>query len=239
MTARPRFSRSDIAATVATLLAFAVLVSLGVWQMQRLQWKEALIERMESRIAAPPVPLPTRIIRPDDWDFRPLRLQGRYRHEGSLYLAGRKHQGRLGYDLVTPLLRERGPAVLVNRGWVPESWRNDPPIQGDGSVAVEGVGRMPRAPGAFVPDNDPLANSWFSMDLPGMAAAAGLDAVAPVYVVATAETPSPNAAPQPHRVAPDLPNNHLGYAVTWFSLAGVLVVIFVIYMRGRHRGTAG
>ncbi|MEX2641896.1 MAG: SURF1 family protein [Acetobacterales bacterium] len=237
--ARRSADRSAVVGTVTAALAFVLLLSLGVWQLQRLEWKEALIDRMTARLATRPVMLPPNLERVDDWDFRPVTVRGRYAYQATLFLAGKARDNRLGYELVTPLRRDGGAPVLVNRGWVPVSWREAPQGHQAGEVEVNGVARVPTEPGAFVPDNEPAANNWFSMDLPRMASAAGLGAVAPVYVLATAQEPAMAADLRPHRVTPDLPNRHLGYALTWFALAAVLGVIFVLYMRGRRAGPAG
>lgn len=232
--------RGALTTTVAALAAIAVLIGLGSWQVQRLLWKEDLLARMAAQLSAPPEALPARIERPDDWDFRPVRVQGRYRHGASLFLAGRVRDGVLGHEVVTPLIRDDGGILLVNRGWVSDAWRDSAPVTATGApVTVAGVARMPRPPGAFVPDNNATANSWFSMDLTAMAAAAGAGPVQPVYLLAGSERPAAAEGPLPHRVTADLPNNHLGYALTWYGLAATLAVIFMIYMRGRRGSDAG
>ncbi len=225
--------------TLTVLLAMAILIGLGTWQVQRLAWKEDLIARMAERLAAKPISLPAQVIRPDDWDFRPVAVRGTFDPSAVLYVAGRTRGGELGYDLVMPLRRDDGAVLLVNRGWVPLAARGAAPAPAAGPVTVRGVARMPLPPGAFVPDNEPAANNWFSMDLDAMAAAAGAGAVQPVYLLATAESPAEPDTPQPHRVSANLPNNHLGYAITWYGLAATLAVIFVIYMRGRRGSDAG
>lgn len=223
--------RPTLRSTLATLAAVLVLVALGTWQMQRLEWKTALIARIEARTAAAPVPLPARIDDPAAWDFRPVRVTGRFLHDREMYLSGRTHQGQVGVEVVTPLLRPDGPAVLVNRGWVPLD-RRDPASRPeglpDGTVTVEGIARAPTGPGWMQPDNQPDDNLWFWVDPDAMAAFAGLTQVAPVIVVAAAQE-DPGLLPVGGRARLDIPNNHLQYALTWYGLAAVLIVIYVVY----------
>ena len=230
---------SALITTLVVLAVMAVLIGLGTWQLQRLAWKEDLLARMAERLAAPPVPLPVSLDRPADWDFRPVSVRGTYDPAAALYLAGRTRGGQLGYELIMPLRRDDGAVVLVNRGWVPVAHRDAALPAAASPVAVQGVARTPVQPSVFVPNNNAAGNQWFSMDLTAMAAAAGAASVQPVYLLVVAETPAAVDAPQPHRVSAYLPNNHLGYVITWYALAVTLAGIFVIYMRGRRGSNAG
>lgn len=121
---------------MATAVVLAILVGLGTWQVQRLQWKTALIAEREARLAAEPVPLPAVIDDPDSYNFRPVTVTGRFLHEHELYLAGRNKGRRPGYGVVTPLERPDGQVILVDRGWVPMELK-DPATRPEGQI--EGV----------------------------------------------------------------------------------------------------
>jgi surfeit locus 1 family protein len=126
---------------------------------------------------------------------------------------------------------------MVNRGFVPEG-RQDPATRPEGQMAgqvdIVGVMRWPETPGLFTPAGDPARNLWFARDPAAMAAAKGLGAVAPFYI--EQESPSvPGGLPQVGKLQPSLPNNHLGYALTWYGLALVLVVGVGIWAAGRRR----
>lgn len=138
-------------------------------------------------MAAPPMALPARIADPDSLAFRHVQVTGTLRHDKELFVAAVSRRGNDGYQIVTPLIRAAGPPVLVNRGWVPKD-RKDPsrrlPGQVEGTVTIDGIARLRQVRSGLIPENQPGQNLWFTMDLPAMAAAAGLPEVAPVYVEA-------------------------------------------------------
>jgi surfeit locus 1 family protein len=231
---------------VVAFCALVVLLSLGTWQVQRKAWKEALIATVTERFAAPPVRLPP----PAEWprldpsndEFRRVAFSAEWLNdkEALVYTTGsslRADAAGPGYWVFTPA-RVPGGIVMVNRGFVPEG-RQDPATRPEGQTAgpidIVGVMRWPETPGLFTPPGDPAKNLWFARDLAAMAAAKGVDAVAPFYV--EQESPSvPGGLPQVGKLQPSLPNNHLGYALTWYGLALVLVVGFGIWAAGRRRG---
>lgn len=233
------------APSLAALLGVLVLLGLGTWQLERLEWKEALIAEYLARRAAPPVALPDPIGDPAALDNRRVRLVGRFLHDRELYLGARSYKDEVGFHVVTPFRLDDGRAVLVDRGWVPAA-RRDPARraagQVAGTIALSGVARLGgwRGNALFRPANDPERNDWLWYDLPAIAARAGLEnAVTSVYVAA-----DPGAGPGdlPIAVAPqvNLRNEHLGYAITWYALAAALVVIYLLHqsrpLRGRREG---
>lgn len=216
--------------TLFTLFGLAVLIGLGTWQVERLQWKTALIERIESRLTAEPAPLPASIEDPDAWDYRRVEVRGTWRHEGEMPLSARTLEGRIGYHVVTPLDRaDGGGTVLVNRGWIPVD-RLDPATRPEsfpeGEVVVTGISRVPPPKGWMQPDNDPAANTWYWVDLEAMAARSG-GPVAPVILEAAAGPPG--GLPVGGQTRLHIPNNHLQYVVTWYGLAVVLLAVYVTY----------
>ncbi len=239
--------------TVLTLPALAVLVALGVWQLQRMDWKEALVEERRARAAGPVIELPTDgRIRVRDLVHRRVAVSGRYMHEAEMHLLNRVRDGVPGMHLVTPLVRaDGGPTLLVDRGWVPPDWPGSP-LAVNEEVVVEGIVRTESEPGFFVPENRPESNEWYHLDLVQMATSAGVLPFPDFYIFATAEAPAePGAAaagdaaaagradyPVANEWRVELRNEHLSYAITWFALAGALLTIYVIYhtaRRGRRR----
>jgi surfeit locus 1 family protein len=228
--------RPGVAATLFTLAAVVIMLGLGTWQVERLAWKNALIERIESGLRAAPAPLPAEIENPADWDFRRVSATGRFLHDHELDLAARSMNGQIGYQIVTPLKRGDGSLVLVNRGWVPLDKRapeSRPEGLPDGTVTVEGVARVPAERGWMQPDNDPAANMWFWYDVPRMAAQvgqAGAGAGEPLPVIIEAgDAPNPGGFPVGGRTNVNIANNHLQYAFTWYSLAVTLIVIYFVF----------
>lgn len=208
--------------------AFIILIGLGVWQLDRLAWKTELLATIDARMSAPAVTLPASVEDPSVWDYRRVTVDGRFEPSQALRLVSRVHDGQAGEQVIMPLERDDvdgpGQIVLVDRGWVPNGWQPDA-----GAVAgpVTGVLHVPTRPGWLRPANDPEANTWFFVDLDDMAAAVGATRVFPMVLyqdAGPAETP-----PIGGQLRVDLPDNHLNYALTWFSLALVLLVIYVLF----------
>ena len=169
------------------------LLGLGTWQMQRLAWKDALIAEREAGLAMPAAPLPGNFSDADQakaFEFRPVTVTGRFRHDLEQLYGARARANTLGHHIVTPLIPEAGPAVLVDRGWVPAD-KVHPASRSKGQledeVTISGIARY-RAddrPGSFTPENEPASGRWYHYDLEAMAAALGLE-LSPIVVEADA-----------------------------------------------------
>lgn len=224
--------------TVFTIPALLVLLGLGTWQLDRMQWKTALIDEIQSRIAAAPASLAEVLAEAGDdltyVQYRRVSLTGEFRHDAEMYLAARSMNGNPGYHVVTPFQVTGDGSVLVDRGWVPlERKLADARAEGQvaGKVTIDGVIRVARAAKSWLqPDNEPANNMWFWVDLPSMATHAGAGDVAPVYVEA-GPAENPGGFPIGGQTRVNLPNDHLQYALTWYALAVILAVIYVIYHR--------
>lgn len=217
--------------TVFVIPALAVLIGLGTWQVQRLEEKTALLERIEAGLSADPAPLPSDLSDPDPWDYRRIQVDGAFLHEHELFVASRIHRGQVGLHVMTPLVRSDGQVILVNRGWIPPDRRGHATRADglpDGTVSISGIARRPAPRGWMQPDNDVAANLWFWLELPAMAEAAGVGTVAPLIVDADVVG---DTLPIGGQTRLDIPNNHLQYAITWFAFAVILLVIFVLYHR--------
>lgn len=236
MSFRPRFWP-----TVIMLPALAILLALGSWQLDRREWKHDLIEDLAVQQAEPPVPLPERID-PDALEFRRLALSGTLLHERELYWASRTLDGVNGYHVVTPLRLEDGREILLDRGWLSAA-DLDPAgrhaTQPDGPLEVVATARRggwggPAWATWLRPVNDPAGNRWLWPDLEAMAGATGLlQPVTEIYaVVEPGQLPPP---PQARPPEPELRDNHLQYALFWFTMAAALLVIYVLFHR-RPRG---
>jgi surfeit locus 1 family protein len=230
--------------SLAVAAALAILLALGVWQVERRAWKDALIASIAERLAAPPVALPP----PAEWprltdadEFLHVAVTAEFLNdkEGLVYTGGstlREDGGGPGYWVFTPARLADGSVVMVNRGFVPEA-RKDPGSRRDGEiagpVAMVGVLRWPEPPSLFAPKADPAHNLWFVRDSAAIAAAKGISA-APFYVELESPQP-PDGLPHAAPLKPNLPNNHLQYALTWFGLAAVLIGVFVAWLFGGWR----
>lgn len=225
--------------TLFSLPALMICLALGGWQIERLFWKRDLIAQREAAVTAAPAAVPKTPSEALGMEFRHVSDEGVFLNDKEIYLGATSEGGGQGYQVLTPLLEPGGRVVFVNRGYIPAELR-DPTKRALGQIAgtvrVQGLLRLPPAgrPNWFLPDNRPDLNYWFWVDLPAMSAADKLGRVAPFYIDADA-TPNPGGWPKGGVTRLTLPNNHLQYAITWFSLAVALIVIYVLF----HRRNAG
>jgi len=225
--------------TLFTAPAVLLLLALGFWQVERLFWKQDLIAQRQAAVAAPRVAAPRSLEEARGMEFHHIVDEGVFLHDKEIFLGATSEAGRQGYQVLTPLLEVGGRTVFINRGFIPAELKDSNKRdvgQIAGTVRIQGLLRLPPAerPAWFLPDNRPDLNYWFWVDLPAMSAADGLDRVAPFYIDAD-ETPNPGGWPKGGVTRLVLPNDHLQYAITWFSLAVALIVIYVLF----HRRNAG
>ena len=211
----------------------AVLVSLGIWQMNRLAWKEGILAEIDARIAADPVALPEAPTEAED-KYLPVRISGEFDPITLRVLASLKRVGA-GHRLVTPMTLDDGRRILVDRGFLPVS--SDavaPPPQG--AVEVTGNLHWPDDQNSSTPPPDLDAGLWFARDLGPMAEV--LDTL-PLLVVTRTMTPADPDLTQIPVDSAGIPNDHLQYAVTWFGLALVWAAMTLYYLwRQRARKEA-
>lgn len=205
--------RRMILPTLFGLAGAAALAGLGVWQLQRLVWKEGVLAEIEARISAEPQALP-RIPDPGAHRYLPVRAEGTLVSETVRVLVGRKRIGA-GYRLISTLEVADGRRVMVDRGFAPAG-SDTRPISG--SVAVVGNLHWPQEKDRFTPEPDLAANIWFARDVPALART--LDAEPTLIVARSLDPADPMVEPLPID-ASGIPNDHLEYAITWFALAVV------------------
>lgn len=237
--------RPNLVFFIVLLVVFAILVSLGSWQLRRLEWKEGLIETIEQRIRQDPAELETVLATwrdTGDVEYYPVRLTGSFRHDREQHFLA-THKGQSGWYLYTPLEMADGTVVIVNRGFVPFDFKDAserPWNPVDGKVSISGLARNPlfEKPGWVVPENTPADTTWYWKDFAGMAETMGVegDRLAPFFVDVSMAENQLASGPIPGVTRIALPNSHLEYAVTWFGLAAALLVTaaFVVW-RGLRR----
>lgn len=239
-THRPR--RGLVLLGVLALAGVAVFTSLGVWQVERLFWKLDLIQRVEERAQAAPVPAPG----PEDWpavtaasqEYRRVGVTGRFLNDKETLVQAVTERGG-GFWVLTPLRTDRGFTVLVNRGFVPPERRStDSRPDGliDQDTTVTGLLRVTEPGGGFLRSNDPAQDRWYSRDVAAIAAARGVTEAAPYFI--DAEASPPGGLPVGGLTVLKFRNNHLVYALTWFALALMLIAasLYVARSEGRRRG---
>ncbi|MGL3105941.1 SURF1 family protein [Bradyrhizobium sp. BR 1432] len=227
--------------TVLSLTAITLLIALGVWQIERRAWKLALIDRVEQRVHAPAVPIPSAAAWPTisaaNDEYRHVSVTGHFLHDRETLVQAVTEEGP-GYWVLTPLKRDDGTEVLINRGFVPSERRDASTRRNgnpDGPVEITGLLRMTEPKGGFLRNNVPQHNRWYSRDVAAIAAARGLHEVAPFFVDADAGSQIAGG-PIGGLTVIRFPNNHLIYALTWFALAFMLVGrLFVTFGGGLFR----
>lgn len=231
-----------ILGAVVFALLFAGFSALGVWQVQRLGWKQELIRQVDVRIHAAPVaaPPPDQTITRQADQYRRVVVSGRFDHQHEALVKAVTDLGP-GYWVMTPLLTDRGFTVLINRGFVP-SERQKPAYraagQVEGETTVVGLLRLTEPDGGFLRANDPASDRWFSRDVAGIAKARELSGpVAPYFIDADA-TPNPGGWPRGGLTVVRFANSHLIYALTWFGLALMSAAGFLLFAREEKRRRA-
>lgn len=236
-----RTTKAPVGLTIAVLISLSILIGLGVWQLQRLKWKEGLLAQIAALQAAPAQPLEPvlkRLANGQDVAYTRVSVvcPGLSRAP-FLQLYGLK-DGEAGTRIVSACALPDGPygAILVDRGFVADTVSARPPVvpQDTSPVNLVGVLRVPDKKTFVTPPNEPAANRWYSRDIAAMAGALSASRPAPVFLMAESSTNPDWAALQPVAVPPDIPNRHLEYALTWFGLAGALIGVYAAVLWKRR-----
>ena len=214
-------------AALATAIALAILVTLGVWQLKRLAWKEGLLARVDAAETAPPIPLPaatpplfTRVVAQGTLAGAPTALYG-------VDVQG----NHLGAQLVERLDRAGAPPVIVVLGWVPTDTGRVTAVSGPATVT--GYVRLPEQPNWLSAADDPAGRRFYTLDPKAIGAALGAPDAAPFVLVALGK-PGAWGQPVPAASLPRPVNNHLNYALTWFGLAASLAGVFGVWAARRR-----
>lgn len=232
--------RPYLGMTIACAILFAILCGLGVWQLERLQWKLALIATVNSHMTAAPLTLDQIASMPaHEAQYRRVTLHGRFDHAKEAYVFTTDAAGAPVYHVLTPFLADDGKTLMVDRGAVPKE-KLDPASRAAGNsagaVAVTGIWRAPDAPGFFTPAPDLARHIWYARDLAGIAAADHIMLSQQALVEADAG-PNPGALPRGGQTVISFRNEHLSYAITWFGLAAMLLGVWFSYHISKGRIT--
>ncbi len=238
---------SFVALMAALTVAF---IWLGVWQVQRLAEKEALVAAVAERLNLPPVPLPPQAqwatLDLEKLNFSPMALTGSFKHDQAVTVftsleGGKGPASGPGYWVVTPFVLTGGGTVFVNRGFVPEDLQeaalNDPGGS-QGEVTITGLIRPAESAGWFVPEPNMSDRVEWVRDPARLAAMVdpALAPFAPFYIDQSAGPPG--TLPQGGETVVEFPNNHLGYAMTWFGFA-IITPIMLGFWLWRQRRVKG
>ncbi|MFZ6722283.1 SURF1 family protein [Undibacterium sp. Ji49W] len=242
--------------TACMAAVFAGFISLGTWQIFRLQWKLDLIARVEQRVHAAPLPVPESSLWPhinaSADEYRHVEISGVFLHEKTILVQASTELGG-GFWVMTPLATADQATILVNRGFIPEkmaasyriSPKKDQPNPADASIIhITGLLRITEPDGGFLRKNDPVGNRWYSRDVNAIAAATGVTRPAPFFIDADARPAKDESNSQQNDGAVKEPiagltvihfhNSHLIYAVVWFLLAAMTAAAWVYVIRDRR-----
>ena len=220
--------------TLFAAIGLGVLISLGNWQLDRLQWKRDLIARVDARIDAPPIDFANARAGEragEDLEYTPIIMEGVYAPEFEIQVFG-AIKGAPGIFVFTPLRLDDGSFVYVNRGFVPQGLAKNKNFSAvnDGRVAVTGLFRAPSKPSPpaswFQPKAQSVDGLWHVRDPSLFAGAANINA-APFYLDKTAGAPQEIPTGGTTRI--DFRNKHMEYALTWFGLAATLFGVWLVF----------
>lgn len=227
--------RPSFWSTAVAIPALAVLIGLGVWQLERRAWKHDMIARIEAARAEPPMDLVGALTASGiELDYAHVEVDGTIAQYPAVHLFSAQGQGNADYRVITPLDYGDGRVILVDLGSITDIEKarlgNDGvPPAATGQVHVEGILRPAETPGWIDAEPDLKTNRWYVRDTAAMAAAMGVNAPWP-YILQS-DGPNEGGLPRAVPFKPDLPDNHLSYALTWFALALILLVIWLLMSR--------
>ncbi len=233
---RVRSVRTTVLVAVFGVALTCLLLALGLWQIERLEWKLGLIERVDTRIHSRPVEPPVGeawdLGLASDHEYRPIRVVGTFVHAAETLVQAVTDHGS-GYWVMTPLVDKAGHLFLINRGFVPSDRANATSRllgQVEGEIDVTGLLRLSEPNGGFMRTNDPNHDRWYSRDVAAISKARGLRETAPYFIDADAAA-NPGGYPIGGLTVLSFRNPHLGYALTWFALAAMVAGATLYAMR--------
>ncbi len=218
-------------------IALPVLIGLGNWQLQRLDWKLGIQQAMEERLTAPAIDITGVALAPED-AYRRYRVTGEFLLDVEFHWLTVSDRYGISYEVFSPFLLNDGRFVIINRGLVPLALKDPqtrPQAAGeDRETSFDAIARVSEVPGPLDAENDIAANIWFTRDIAAMIGQAGEGSYIPLYLERD-EVMEADEWPKPDIAGVRLVNNHLDYALTWFGLGGVLVAIYLAFHRAQGR----
>lgn len=239
-----RGARALFFPALVAALTFSFLIHLGLWQLRRLEEKEALIARVQSRISLPAQGLPAKEewknLSPVDYEYRHVRVTGRFHQSSEALIYSQAPEGlglEPGYFVLSPFDLASGGVILIDRGFISNLDQTNAAHRSAPSELIElsGYLQAPQRRNMFTPADEPEKRIWYTRDPKAIAKALHLDEAAPFIFLLDGSLGSSGRPVQPVSIAPRIVNNHLAYAFTWFSLAAALIVIFCLFARERLR----
>ncbi len=198
--------------------------ALGTWQLYRLQWKLELISEITFGLDSRPIEYSSSIKK----NYQRVNTKGKFYFDKQIYVYSLNEKGKPGYDVVTPFRTNKNENVLINRGWINKELKDNPIINFDKETDQKIVGLLRKIykPNIFKPENDIKNNIWFSINLEDLKEATGEQFNEFVIFLEDNQVKTPI----PKKISIDVPNNHLKYAITWYSIS-ISIIFYYLYFR--------
>ena len=214
-----------ISFSIFVFFSVILFCSLGTWQVYRLQWKLDLIKEINYGLNSESVPYSkTNII-----NYQKVKFSGTFDFEKQVYLYSLNSNGKPGYDIITPIKINSNEILLVNRGWIENDLKRNKNINKIKSKSFEGIIKKISKPNPFKPENDIKNNVWYSLKLEDLQNFTGYKLTNFVLYLQNSE----NNLVEKKIISPNLPNNHLKYAITWYSVA-LSILLYFLYFRKKQ-----
>ena len=198
--------------------------SLGTWQLYRLQWKQDLINQISEGLNSVPIQYSQNINK----NYQRVTLVGKYNFKNQIYLYNLNEKGQPGFDVITPFETLNKENVLINRGWIKKEFKNNPRINSF-SKNIKGLLKESNKKNIFTPENNLKENIWFSINLNEIQKLTGKKFNKFIVYLEDEKINTP----KPKEITIDLPNNHLKYAITWYSIS-VSILFYFLYFRKKQ-----
>ncbi len=196
--------------------------ALGTWQIHRLQWKQDLINQINEGLNSTPLKYSKNIKN----NYQRVILQGKYDFENQIFLYSLNEKGQPGFDIITPFETTEEEYVLINRGWINKEMKNNSKINLVNKKKIVGLLKKIEKKNIFKPDNDIKKNIWFFIDLNKIQEITGRNFINSIVFL---EDKTINL-PSPKKITIEVPNNHLKYAITWYSIS-ISILFYFLYFR--------
>ena len=220
--------------SIFTLFSFIILILLGSWQVKRLFWKNEVTTNYTKQFEKEIIYYNKNLKFSNDFEFRRIRINGKFFHNKETLIIGKTFEGNVGFHLVTPILTNDNKIVLINRGWISEKLklqkaRRFTLIKDE--IFIDGIIRKPQKKGYFVPNNDHDGGFWFTIKPSEIKDALGLEKYdfEKNFYVDSIRSKNKKTLPIGISGDPNFRNQHLSYAITWYSLAITLIIIYFVF----------
>ena len=217
--------KKSLSFTIFVIFFITLFCSLGTWQLYRLQWKQALISEIKQGLDSTPVEYSKLISQ----NYQRVALKGKYFFKDQIYLYSLNEKGQPGFDVITPFETLSGENVLINRGWIKKELKNTKEINLVKNNLVLGFLKKNIKKNIFKPDNSIEENIWFSINIEDLKKSTGKDFNDFIVYLENIEV----KIPAPKKISVDVPNNHLKYAITWYSIS-ISILFYFLYFRRKQ-----